>query len=225
MRKNDLKNCFVKETGWKRIFSIVPQYSIVPLLFVLVWNMLLYEGSMYLTRNWHHYNIESELDKMIPFIPWTVSIYFACYLFWAVNYIICARQDKAEVYRFFGADILGKLVCFVIYLAFPTTNVRPEIVGNTIWDVIMRLLYQIDMPSNLFPSIHCLVSWFCFIGLRGKSNIPKWYQAASCLMAIAVFISTLTTKQHVIIDVISGVLLAEICYWVMEKILYFLYSC
>lgn len=208
-----------RKTWLETFYTIVPKHSIIPLLLVLVWNMLLYEGSMYITRNWYHYNIESKLDQSIPLVPWTVSIYFGCYLFWAVNYVLCARQEKKEMYRFFGADMLGKLICFVVYLIFPTTNVRPEIVGNSVWDMLMRLLYEIDMPSNLFPSIHCLVSWFCFIGLRGKPNIPKWYQICSCLMAVAVFISTLTTKQHVLIDVISGVLLAEFCYFVMGKVI------
>ena len=95
---------------------------------------------------------------------------------------------------------------------------RPEIVGTTIWDEIMKVLYAVDMPSNLFPSIHCLVSWLCYVGVRGKSYIPKWYQVFSCVMAIAVFISTLTTKQHVVIDVIAGFVLAEVCYWVMGKV-------
>jgi hypothetical protein len=33
-------------------------------------------------------------------------------------------------------------------------------------------------------------------------------------MAVAVFISTLTTKQHVLVDVAGGVILAEGCYFI-----------
>ncbi len=197
---------------------LIPVFCIVPLLIVLAWNMLVYSGSMHITKDWYHHNIEFGIDKLIPFLPWTVSIYLICYLFWVANYIICARRSRVELVRFLGADILAKTVCFVFYILLPTTNVRPEIVGTTIWDEIMRMLYQVDMPSNLFPSIHCLVSWLCYIGVRGKSYIPKWYQVFSCVMAIAVFISTLTTKQHVVIDVIGGVVLAEVCYWVMGKV-------
>jgi hypothetical protein len=36
-------------------------------------------------------------------------------------------------------------------------------------------------------------------------------------MAVLVCISTLTTKQHVVIDVFGGVFLAEICYWIAKK--------
>ena len=201
----------------KKQFCLVPEYAAFPLVFVVVWNQVIYSATMVITRSWMHYNWEFKIDQKIPFLPWTVSIYFACYIFWIVNYILSVRQDKESAYRFLGADILAKAVCLLCFLLFPTTNIRPEIVGNTIWDELMRFLYQVDSASNLFPSIHCLVSWFCFIGVRGKKNIPKWYQAASCLMAIMVFISTLTTKQHVVVDVIGGIILAECSYWVTGK--------
>lgn len=200
-----------------RKFRLVPEYSIFPLILVVVWNQLVYSGAMFLTKGWPHYNFELSIDQKIPFVPWTVSIYLLCYLFWIVNYILCARQDKSAAYRFLFADILAKAICLVFFLAIPTTNVRPVISGHTIWEEIMRLVYHIDSASNLFPSIHCLVSWFCFIGVRKQKQIPAWYRAASCVMAIAVFISTLTTKQHVIVDVIGGVLLAEICYYITGR--------
>jgi membrane-associated phospholipid phosphatase len=94
----------------------------------------------------------------------------------------------------------------------PTTNVRPEITGSGIWDQLMLFLYQVDAADNLFPSIHCLVSWLCYIGLRGRQNVPAGYRFFSCVMAVAVCISTLTTRQHVLADVAGGILLAEGCY-------------
>ena len=68
----------------------------------------------------------------------------------------------------------------------------------------IRFLYKIDAPTNLFPSIHCLVSWFCFIGIISDIKIPKWYKVISFLSALAVFVSTLTTRQHVIVDVVGA---------------------
>ena len=70
-----------------------------------------------------------------------------------------------------------------------------------------------DDPTRLFPSIHCLVSWFCFIGIRGRKNVPRAYRVFSCLFALLVCVSTQFTKQHYIVDVFGGILLAEGMYW------------
>lgn len=77
-----------------------------------------------------------------------------------------------------------------------------------------RMLYSIDAADNLFPSIHCLVSWFCFLAVKGQKKIPIWYKAVSFILAVLVFLSTLFTKQHVIVDVAGGIFLAQGCFWI-----------
>ena len=90
--------------------------------------------------------------------------------------------------------------------------------GDGIWAELMRLLYRIDEADNLFPSIHCLVSWICYIGIRGNKKVPLAFRVFSCIMALAVCISTLTTKQHVIYDVVAGIALAEAGYFILGRI-------
>lgn len=185
---------------------------LLPLAAVL-WNQSIYYGGGLAARGLHHYDWTLEIDRLTPFLPWTVSIYFLCYLFWAAGYIVCARQERARAYRFFCGDMLGKAVCLIFFLLVPTTNVRPVVDGTGFWDMVMRFLYQVDAPVNLFPSIHCLVSWMCWIGVRGQKDIPFWYRTFSLWMATAVCVSTLTTKQHVFADVAGGIALAELGYW------------
>ena len=199
-------------TKKQMIAGIIPKQHLIPLLFSFTFNMAVYAGARVIAGEWRHYNIESSLDGRIPL--WTPSafIYLGCYLFWIVNYIWMARQEKKEMCRLFAADLISRAVCFVIYLVFPTTNTRPVIQPDGFWNQVMLFVYQMDAADNLFPSIHCLVSWFCYIGLRGRKEVPRWYRGVSCLLAVLVCISTLTTKQHVIIDVFGGVLLAEVCY-------------
>lgn len=187
---------------------------LLPLLAVTV-NQLAYYGGNWIARNRPHYHLELPIDQYFPFLPWTVSIYFGSYLFWAVVYLYMARQETKLAYRFFRADLFAKLICFLCFVCFPTTNARPEVVGSSLWDDLMRLLYRLDAPTNLFPSIHCMVSWLCFIGLRAKPKSTPTLRVAvitACGMALAVCWSTLTTRQHVIVDVFAGVLLAELAW-------------
>ncbi len=197
--------------------KIIKKDSIIPLIFAVSFNMAVYFGSRIIAGNWHHYNIESSLDRLIPIWAPSVIIYLGCYLFWAANYIIIAQQEKDIVCQFFSADFLSRIVCLIFYLVVPTTNVRPNVDPSGFWNQLLLYLYSIDAADNLFPSIHCLVSWFCYIGIRGNEKIPKWYRVLSCIMALLVCASTLLTKQHVIIDVIGGILLAEFCIWFSKK--------
>lgn len=188
-----------------------------PLIMVLVWNTLAYNGSRLITTDLYHYNLEISMDQLIPFLPWTVSIYLICYLFWVVNYVIAVRQDAEEAWKFLGADFLAKMVCLLCFILIPSTNVRPEVGDGSIWCSVMKLVYLVDAADNLFPSIHCLVSWFCYIGVRKNPSVPRWYRIFSLIFALMVCISTLTTKQHVIVDTFAGVLLAEVCYYLSGK--------
>ncbi|MGN0294456.1 MAG: phosphatase PAP2 family protein [Lachnospiraceae bacterium] len=191
---------------------MIPKDRLVPLILAVAVNMAVYAGARMIAGDWYHYNIETSLDRMIPFWPPSAAIYLGCYIFWAVNYILIARQEKRKVCQFFAGDVLSRLVCLAFFLLIPTTNTRPAVEDTGFWNLVMRLIYAVDAPDNLFPSIHCLVSWLCYIGIRDCRKIPLGYRIFSGVLAVAVCISTLTTKQHVIADVAGGILLAELCF-------------
>lgn len=202
----------------KYIAPICPLYAIIPLISCFVLNCAVYWGCNLITFSWYHHDFTTDFDRSIPFIPWFVSIYLVCYVFWVINYIIIGRLDREHLFKFVVADMSSRIICCIFFILMPTTNIRPEITGTGIFDVLMRFLYNIDSPTNLFPSIHCLVSWFCYIGIRGKKEIPVWYRVFSCVFAIMVCISTQVTKQHYIIDLIAGIALAEITWAVSNRI-------
>lgn len=174
-----------------------------------LFNFLVYIGSKYITADSYHYNFQLPFEDAIPLLPWTILIYWGAYLFWIVNYCISTLYDKKDGDRFILSHFLGEIVCFLFFVLLPTTIVRPEIKGSSVFDHMLRITYEVDSPDNLLPSIHCYVSWLCFIGVRKKAYIPRWYQIASLVIAAAICISTLTVKQHVAIDVAAGILLAE----------------
>lgn len=196
--------------------QIIPEIMRIPLFLSLVCNAVVYYGSRLLAADWEHYSLSSRLDRWIPFLPWTISIYWGCYVFWIVNYIIGCRQEREKAFCFMSADLIAKLVCMLCFLVLPTTNIRPVIEGNSLWDGLMRILYRIDAADNLFPSIHCLTSAFCFIAVRNNSKIAKWYKGLSFLNVVSICVSTLTTRQHVLADVLAGVALSELS-WLFAK--------
>lgn len=205
-------------SGKDMLKNFIKKEYALALLFVVIWNELCYNIPRLFTGNLHHYNMELPIEQKIPFLPWTVFIYFVCFLFWGVNYVLACKQESRVVWQFLFSDVLAKTVCLLFFVFLPTTNIRPEVGDRTIWDWIMKLLYRMDAADNLFPSIHCLVSWLSYVGVRKNPVVPKWYRIFSFVFAWMVCLSTLTTKQHVLADVIGGVLLGEISYIVSGKL-------
>ena len=197
---------------------IVPTEMLLPIVITLLCNHFAYFVSRIFTSGLVHHEVTFAWENHIPLMPWTIIIYWGCYFFWIANYILAARRDRRTAYRFFCADVSAKLVCLFFYVVFPTTNIRPPVEGTGVFDFLLRLLYQIDAPDNLFPSIHCLTSWFCYMIVRDDKRVSRWYRGFSLLFAIAVCASTLTTKQHAVVDVIGGVGLAELSYFLVGKL-------
>lgn len=205
----------------KKIDSVCPLFAIIPLLSCFIFNVLIYSGTMTFCANLKHYDLTTAFDRAVPLVPQWMYIYFGCYLFWVVNYILVARinrHDKTTFYRFVVTDLLSRLVCAVFFIFLPTTNQRPEVIGNSFSHLLLRFLYAIDQPTNLFPSIHCLVSWLCFVGIRKSPQVSGKYKAFSCLFALLVVASTQFTKQHYIVDAIAGILIAETLYLISMKV-------
>ena len=123
-----------------RTAVLLPRYSYVAVIFAFLFNTVVYTGARAIAGGWTHHNIESSIDR-IPFFAPSAAIYLGCYLFWAVNYILIARQGKEEVCRFFAGDFLSRVICLIFYLVFPTTNIRPEVVPDGFWNQVMLWVY------------------------------------------------------------------------------------
>ena len=202
----------------EKIINTVKKYKIIPLVIALIFNTIAYNGTRVITTSKYHYDITSPMDNLIPVIPATIIIYLGCYLYWLVNYVIGAGQEDDEAYKFLSADLFAKLICMVIFIAFPTTNTRPVLEDEGFFTEVLKMLYQIDAADNLFPSIHCLTSWFCLIAVRKNPNVKTVYKIISVIITVAICVSTLTTRQHVIVDVAGGIALAEFSYLIVDKI-------
>jgi membrane-associated phospholipid phosphatase len=198
----------------KSINKWIPGYGVFPLLLCFSVNCFIYWGCDLIMRDKKHFDFTSAIDRQVPFVKEWIIIYFICYVFWAINYILITREGKESCYRFAFADLLSRLICGIFFILLPTTNIRPTVYGDDIFSILMRFLYTIDSPTNLFPSIHCLVSWYCFIGLRKSKKVPFWYKVFSLIFTLLVCASTQFTKQHYLIDIAGGILIAEICYYI-----------
>lgn len=191
--------------------------TIIPLIITFCMNAVVYWGVPLLRTGIKTHNLSGPADEVIPFMPQFIIIYFGCYLFWVVNYFMALMREEKVKYQFFTADFYARLVCMLCFIFYPTTNTRPVLTGTDIWTQAVRFLYTVDKPINLFPSIHCMASWFSCIAVRKNRKISNWYKAFSVLMTVLVVISTLALRQHVWQDAAAGILLAEVTWQISRR--------
>jgi membrane-associated phospholipid phosphatase len=76
------------------------------------------------------------------------------------------------------------------------------------------MLYGSDPPYNCFPSLHVAHSFVSAVTVhRVHRGVGRWAVVCASLVAV----STLFTKQHYVLDVIAGMLLAGVAYRVFLR--------
>lgn len=198
------------DAGFARFF---PPYAWLPAILIPAYNMLVFYGTRLVNRLYPAHAVSTPLDDFIPFLPWFVLFYVLAYLQWGLCYFTTLRHSRALCYETLSVNLIAKSVCLICFLAFPTAIVRPEVTGSGLWNTLVRWIYSVDAPDNLFPSIHCLESWISMRSLWRTKEIPLPVRIANGVLTLFVCASTLFVKQHVLPDVLGGILAVELGYF------------
>ncbi len=199
-----------------KIVGMVTVRSVIIVALAFGYTMTVYNLPKLIGHIFPYQDFSTPLDDMIPLIAWTSVFYLTCYLIWVINYLIAALDEEKKMRTFFTADFIIKTICFGCFIFIPAMIVRPEISGNGFFDWVMNVIYTVDSPTELMPSMHCTQSWFCWIAVRNNDRIPKAYKIFTLVFVLAICISTVTTKQHYVLDSVVGVFLAEIIYQLVK---------
>ena len=158
----------------------------------------------------------SWIDTVVPFIPHTVWIYISEYPFFIVVYFTC--KDLFNFNKYYYSFLVLWLVSAFIFCVWPTTYPRELFPLPDTLDAItyyaFDTLRQTDTPANCCPSLHVssvYLSTFIFLDDQ-KKKFPFFF-----LWGTLIALSTLTTKQHYIVDVITGFMMAVAMYWIFHK--------
>lgn len=196
--------------------NILPPYAILPAIGYLVF-LPVYFVTRMITAGQEHYDFRTGLDDAIPFIIGFIWIYVLAYLQWLIGYVVIAKSEREICETYFAAEVTGKIICGIIFITLPTIMIRPEIVGDGLSEWVTRGIYEVDAPTNLFPSIHCMES---YIVTRAafKSTMPRIYKVFMLIFTVLVCMSVILVKQHVAVDIIGGLIVAEISIQISKKL-------
>jgi len=155
--------------------------------------------------------LRTRLDDAIPFWPWTAW----CYLpFYAGVFIIAIAAFKRRA-LFNGAVravlvvmSIGAICHIFIGAEYPRPVLHPPYADFSA--TFMAAVQGIDPPGNVFPSLHVAhTTMLSLILIKDRPRIGR----VALAMATALALSTLTTKQHFLADVLSGYALAFFGRW------------
>lgn len=200
----------------KSFKTIIPKRAIIPAIiyFLIIPSYFLVR---IITRNLHHYNLSGPLDELIPFIPAFIWIYVLAYLQWFFGYLSMAHLDEGILRTHMASEAIGKLTCVLIFILLPTTIIRPEVTGTGLTDAMVSWVYGADQPDNLLPSIHCMESWIVARGLM-KTKAPKPAKMLMWCFTVLVCLSVVFVKQHIVLDIPAGILIAEFAILISKKL-------
>lgn len=153
----------------------------------------------------------TELDRAIPFWPDSGLVYFGAFLFLLASFL--ALRDRELATRFLYASLLAQVVGMLCFLWWPIQYPRElyplppgaDALGAALVDYVRAT----DAPVNCLPSLHVCTVTICVLALRRS----RWFGLA-LLAGLPLAASTLTFKQHYVVDALSGAVLGCAAWWI-----------
>ena len=155
------------------------------------------------------HSLAMPLDAKIPFMPAWIIIYVLSFASWLITILWILAESKRHAYRLCGVYTIIMILTLTCFLAYPVTIERPEITESGLFHDFTRLIYALDSPTNLCPSLHVVLSYICWRGTMDCQKIPKWYQWFNLAFLILVCFSILFVKQHYVADIPVAIVITE----------------
>ena len=170
----------------------------------------------HITRNFHV--IHTALDDKIPFMEIFIIPYYLWFPFMVVPVLYFFWRDKDEFYAVTKFLIIGMTIFLFFSSICPNGQVlRPAVFErNNIFIDMVKQLYKIDTPTNIFPSIHVYNSIGIYLSVKSSKHLKdrKWIQLGTLVLTVLIILSTVFLKQHSVLDVVGAGIMAVPVYYI-----------
>ena len=148
---------------------------------------------------------------------WTVWVvpYVLCYPLWFAGFAWAVFKMSDRMFRAFAVAFLFTCsVSVAIFFIFPTYVPPAQLNGNDVLTLVLRFLHDGTGRYNALPSGHIYIT--ALLVFFYSLWYPR-YKALWIAILVVVSLSTLFTAQHYILDVVAGLLVAGLGYYVGLK--------
>ena len=184
---------------------------------MMAFHLALYFGSQYLEGE--PSVVGSRMDSRIPFRPGFIYVYSSWFvLLFGMPALLNVLAPELCL-RYMVAHSIDQLISNVIYLIYPTTFQRPEPPKHGLTACCIRKVYGANHHFlNCAPSVHCSVSFLFLFTALSASVFPLWLRLIIVVWSLMIVASTLFVKQHMLIDAVTALPTAVLC-WLLSGLI------
>lgn len=142
----------------------------------------------------------SEWDALVPLIPEFIVPYTLGYIFVFVPMLLF--KSKQDYYWGASIFILAMSAAFLIFKFFPVYMDKEYATGSDIFSRLTFHQQDSDTNYNNCPSLHVSLNLYCWALLFMKFGRPMLWLI---WMPLTIMASTVLVKQHLLIDVVAGI--------------------
>jgi membrane-associated phospholipid phosphatase len=146
-------------------------------------------------------------EHHIPFLSWTIVPYWTIDFFYLLSLFICRDRKELDTHakRLIAAQVIS-VACFLLFpLRFSFE--QPQAAGLFGW--LLHALRSVDQPFNQAPSLH--LSLITILWAKFSEHMRGWKRLLLQVWFVVAGVSTLTTYQHHVFDIPSGICVGLLC--------------
>ncbi|MFH1047871.1 MAG: phosphatase PAP2 family protein [Patescibacteria group bacterium] len=185
--------------SYERWFLLAIMFAVIGLLYLGAQLMPPLQSAAILSWDpiWH-----------VPFVSSFIFLYWSLFLMPLFFLIGSGANANQSFFRRWVLAVLASSVESVAaYVVWPLSLPYPTIGTDDLFGRLVELTYLIDVRSNFFPSQHVTLAFLMAWGIAHER--PVW-RPALIVWATGIAVSTLFVRQHYVVDVIGGLVLAVI---------------
>lgn len=171
---------------------------LLDLLFFLV-----YGGAELLNRDRPHLlHIYMPWETMIPLVPEFIYPYFSILLLMSLPPFALTPNGMRSLAK---QLTVATLIAGALFILLPTQAGFTPVSFTREQAPLLDFLYSIDMPVNLFPSLH--ITYTILLGVSLAAVSPRWFRFVLAGWVAIICLSVLLVHQHHLVDIVGGMLL------------------
>ena len=191
----------LKKTNKLKDFILTHKYMAWLLLWIvyLLWYFILNKTPL------RFHNIHIPMDDRIPFLEGFVVFYILWFPYIVFSLVFTLLKSRRDFLLMLSLIFISLFSSMIVCTVFPSeVDLRPaeSEMNHNFFTWIVKIIYAVDNPRNVFPSMHCIVAIVITAGFFGAESmkgkvLPK---VLFSILSIGICLSTFFIKQHSFAD-------------------------